>query len=188
MGLGAGVAGRASAAVLAAAAVALAAAPSAGATPVEGIHNIRHVIVLMQENRSFDSYFGTYPGANGIPAGVCVPDPLNGGCVAPFHDPAEENYGGPHGHNSFVGDLDGGRMDGFVAQAERGSKCKSTEPGCSPPTHPEPGPASDPPGSAPAPAAEVGEGDARGEPRGAHRALPLALRRGRAAPGAAGGP
>src|SRR4029077_17351841 len=31
--------------------------------PVEGIHKIKHVIVIMQENRSFDSYFGTYPGA-----------------------------------------------------------------------------------------------------------------------------
>jgi len=56
------------------------------------------------------------------------------------------------------------------------------------PTHPGPGPASDPPGSVPAPAAEVGEGDARGRPRGAHRALPLALRGGRAAPGRSGGP
>ena len=26
-----------------------------------GIHKIRHVVVIMQENRSFDSYFGTYP-------------------------------------------------------------------------------------------------------------------------------
>ena len=32
-----------------------------------GIEKIRHVIVVMQENRSFDSYFGTYPGADGIP-------------------------------------------------------------------------------------------------------------------------
>jgi phospholipase C len=32
-----------------------------------GIHKIQHVIVIMQENRSFDSYFGTYPGADGIP-------------------------------------------------------------------------------------------------------------------------
>ncbi len=32
-----------------------------------GIHRIKHVIVIMQENRSFDSYFGTYPGADGIP-------------------------------------------------------------------------------------------------------------------------
>ena len=32
-----------------------------------GIHKIRHVVVIMQENRSYDSYFGTYPGADGIP-------------------------------------------------------------------------------------------------------------------------
>ena len=32
-----------------------------------GIHKIKHVIVIEQENRSFDSYFGTYPGADGIP-------------------------------------------------------------------------------------------------------------------------
>src|SRR5689334_842983 len=34
---------------------------------VQGIHKIKHVVVVMQENRSFDSYFGTYPGADGIP-------------------------------------------------------------------------------------------------------------------------
>lgn len=28
--------------------------------------NIKYVFVLYQENRSFDSYFGTYPGANGL--------------------------------------------------------------------------------------------------------------------------
>ena len=26
-----------------------------------GIHKIKHVIVISQENRSFDSYFGTFP-------------------------------------------------------------------------------------------------------------------------------
>ena len=45
-----------------------------------GVHKIKHVIVIMQENRSFDSYFGTFPGADGIPMKngkptVCVPDP-----------------------------------------------------------------------------------------------------------------
>lgn len=28
--------------------------------------NIKYVFVLFQENRSFDFYFGTYPGANGL--------------------------------------------------------------------------------------------------------------------------
>ena len=47
-----------------------AAPPTAGpptATP------IKHFIVLMQENHSFDNYFGTYPGADGIPTGICMP-------------------------------------------------------------------------------------------------------------------
>ena len=35
--------------------------------PLTGIHKIRHVVVIMQENRSFDEYFGTYRGADGIP-------------------------------------------------------------------------------------------------------------------------
>ncbi len=49
-----------------------------------GIHKIEHVIVIMQENRSFDHYFGTFPGADGIPKNVCLPDPQHGGCVKPF--------------------------------------------------------------------------------------------------------
>ena len=97
----------------------------------EGIHKIKHVVMIMQENRSFDSYFGTYPGANGIPAGVCVPDPKHGGCVKPFHDPRDENSGGPHGTKAFEGDVDGGLMDGFVAQAEDAKKCQgAADPEC----------------------------------------------------------
>src|SRR5712692_4181506 len=62
---------------------------SAGAA---AIHKIRHVVIIMQENRSFDSYFGTYPGADGIPRDargmptVCVPDPHTGHCQRPYHD------------------------------------------------------------------------------------------------------
>ena len=100
--------------------------------PATGIHKIRHVVIIMQENRSFDSYFGTFPGADGIPAGVCVPDPMNGGCVAPFHDPADLNFGGPHGIGNSIADIGAGRMDGFVAQAEAGSGCNSADPNCSP--------------------------------------------------------
>jgi phospholipase C len=100
--------------------------------PATGIHKIRHIVVIMQENRSFDSYFGTYPGAEGIPAGVCVPDPANGGCVAPFHDPSDLNNGGPHGMGNSLADIDSGRMDGFVAQAEQGAGCASGDPNCSP--------------------------------------------------------
>ena len=43
-----------------------AARPTAQSGALRGIHKIRHVVIIMQENRSFDSYFGTYPGADGI--------------------------------------------------------------------------------------------------------------------------
>jgi len=87
------------------------------------IHKIKHVIVVMQENRSFDSYFGTYPGADGIPMQdgvptVCVPDPGRG-CTRPYHDQADVNGGGPHGEAQAVADVDGGQMDGFVRQRGR---------------------------------------------------------------------
>jgi phospholipase C len=96
-----------------------------------GIHKIKHVIVIMQENRSFDSYFGTYPGADGIPMSngvptVCVPNP-KGGCQRPYHDKADINGGGPHGDSDFATDLDGGRMDGFIRErdsAKGRSQCR----------------------------------------------------------------
>jgi phospholipase C len=113
--------------------------------PATGIHKIRHVVIIMQENRSFDSYFGTFPGADGIPPGVCVPDPVNGGCVAPFHDPADLNYGGPHGVSNAMADIDAGRMDGFVGQAEQGMGCSTTNPDCSPCNQPAPTAGSGPP-------------------------------------------
>ena len=89
------------------------------ANPEAGIHKIRHVIVITQENRSFDSYFGTFPGADGIPAGVCLPDPRDGGCRRPWVDHRDSNGNDPHGEVPFDGEYDGGRMDGFVAEAER---------------------------------------------------------------------
>ena len=97
-----------------------------------GIQKIKHVVIIQQENRSFDQYFGTYPGADGIPAGVCEPDPANGGCIAPFHDPADLNYGGPHGQTNATADIAGGSMNGFVGQAEKGQNCSTNDPNCSP--------------------------------------------------------
>ena len=89
------------------------------ANGLQGIHKIQHVVIIMQENRSFDSYFGTYPGADGIPMKngvptVCVPDPKTKQCVKPYHDPSVINTGGGHGLGAALTDLDGGKMDGFV--------------------------------------------------------------------------
>jgi phospholipase C len=106
---------------------------SRAAAPLRGIHKIQHVIVVMQENRSFDSYFGTFPGADGIPAAACVPDPATGGCVRPFHDRQDMNAGGPHGAANAAADIAAGRMSGFVAEQEKGKKsCLHTfNPACS---------------------------------------------------------
>ena len=102
-----------------------------------GIHKIKHVIVIQQENRSFDSYFGTFPGADGIPMKngqptVCVPDPTTGACVAPYVDHADVNGGGPHSAPNATADVNGGKMDGFIAQAASGRKgcLEPTDPAC----------------------------------------------------------
>jgi phospholipase C len=104
-------------------------APSAAGAAQLGIQKIHHVIVITQENRSFDSYFGTYPGANGIPSGVCLPAP-EGRCVAPFHDANDANAGGPHGRTAAINDIDGGKMDGFVMQAYQSNGCTEGTPEC----------------------------------------------------------
>src|SRR5438874_3619725 len=94
-------------------------ASSADPTRLTGIHKIQHVIIVMQENRSFDNYFGTYPGADGIPMAdgrpkVCIPDVSLGHCVPPFHDKALVNLGGPHSNRAADKDINDGKMNGFL--------------------------------------------------------------------------
>ena len=115
--------------------------PASNPTPTaqqSGINKIRHIVIIMQENRSFDTYFGTYPGADGIPMqngvpAVCVNDPRTGQCVKPYHDTQDLNHGGPHGATNAVADIDHGKMDGFIAQAEKGkgSCTNPDDPACS---------------------------------------------------------
>ncbi|HUH98751.1 MAG TPA: alkaline phosphatase family protein [Anaerolineales bacterium] len=114
-------------------------APPAPPTPVVAPslalarEKIKHVVIIMQENRSFDSYFGTYPGADGFPTfngkfTFCVDDPAAGKCIYPYHDPADLNYGGPHGQTNATKDIDNGKMDGFIAEAEKdNSGCEATD-------------------------------------------------------------
>jgi phospholipase C len=109
-----------------------------------GVHKIQHVIVIMQENRSFDSYFGTFPGVDGLTvingkAGNCVPDPRTGGEACSVHDSSAMNGGGPHGQNDATADINGGAMDGFVSQAEGGNRgCSAThDPKCGGGTTPD---------------------------------------------------
>ena len=91
-----------------------------------GIHKIKHVIIIEQENRSFDSFFGTFPGADGIPMKnavptACVPDPA-GGCTRPYHDTADVNGGGPHNVANATADVNGGKMNGFVRSSYNARK------------------------------------------------------------------
>ena len=112
-------------------------AAQSGASAAEGIHKIRHIIIIMQENRSFDSYFGTFPGADGFPTKdgaftVCNPDLKTGGCMSPYHDTNDRNGGGPHRATDSIKAMDNGRMDGFVILAEKGKKgCQAAaDPAC----------------------------------------------------------
>jgi phospholipase C len=87
------------------------------------VGKIKHVVIVMQENRSFDSYFGTFPGARGIPMKhgeptVCVPDTKAHICWQPYHDPRLRHGGGPHGASNAKADINGGKMDGFIDQAK----------------------------------------------------------------------
>src|SRR6202011_1735564 len=93
------------------------------ATHAASLNTIKHIVIVMQENRSFDSYFGTFPGADGIPMRggvptVCVPDPAHHSCQRPYHNPSQSNVGGGHTQQAAIADINGGKMDGFVKYAQ----------------------------------------------------------------------
>src|SRR6187200_878397 len=91
-------------------------------TPSPGLQKLEHLIFIVQENRSFDQYFGTYPGTDGIPTNrdgsfkPCIPNKynLNGDCARPYVTDSFEQDGGPHNHIAAVTDVAGGAMDGFI--------------------------------------------------------------------------
>jgi phospholipase C len=99
---------------------------------------IRHVVFINQENRSFDHYFGTFPGADGIPfdggvPAVCNAEPDWGACVRPHHEKHDSTFGGPHTVGASTVCVDHGKMDGFVrAASELGKHCPpgSIDPRC----------------------------------------------------------
>ena len=114
--------------------------PAPAETVAPGLSSLKHLIFIVQENRSFDHYFGTYPGADGIPTNPdgsfadCIPDTYQQGkCVKPYVSRSIEFDGGPHDHPSAVRDVNGGKMDGFIASLpDRGKKCwiDRTQPIC----------------------------------------------------------
>jgi phospholipase C len=98
----------------------------AGALPADtlppgGLHGdqipIEHIVVIMQENRSYDHYFGRLRKKSGPPRGSSNPDPTGGDPIKPFHthlycevDDLDHSWNGTH-H-----EVNGGAMDGFTAE------------------------------------------------------------------------
>ena len=76
---------------------------------------ITHFIFIIQENHSFDNYFGTFPHANGIPANTALPSYPGGPAVEkPF---LSDNVTPPDLSHAWVSatlDYDNGAMDGFL--------------------------------------------------------------------------
>ncbi|MGH2786378.1 MAG: phospholipase C [Actinomycetota bacterium] len=70
---------------------------------------IKHVVMIIKENRSFDNYFGRYPGADGATRGKTSDGRVVKLSVAT--DVLEPDLG----HDFFAGvnSINGGRMDGF---------------------------------------------------------------------------
>jgi phospholipase C len=94
------------------------AATSPGAEPLSPI---RHFVFLMQGARTFDHFFGTFPGVDGPPADTCQPRERSSrrGCVRPF--PLHDQPVPPLRASQALVDaqLNGGRLDSFVSAIER---------------------------------------------------------------------
>jgi phospholipase C len=83
---------------------------------------IEHLVVLMQENHSFDNYFGTYPGADGFPKGTTMPvDPSNpgAGVVEPWHLGNTTITDLSHSSATFHEQYNDGKMNGFISALNR---------------------------------------------------------------------
>lgn len=87
---------------------------------------VQHIVIIYKENHSFDNYFGNFPGANGIPHGICmpifipyinsyIPKAKDARCVSPFISTNPiVSPDLPHSDINYVADKDGGKMDGFM--------------------------------------------------------------------------
>jgi len=88
--------------------------PGLAATFVKRRNPIQHIIIDLQENRSFDHYYGFAPfaGAFGVPAGYTQPDG-SGGSVAPYHFTSLSTPDIGHSWTATHREWNGGAMDGF---------------------------------------------------------------------------
>src|SRR6266478_3799134 len=80
----------------------------AGAAP-QAPNPIKHIVIIVKENRTFDSMFGTFPGADGA---TTYKDP--NGIVHPLnHQPDKLFTDIEHDHKAYLIAYDNGKMDGF---------------------------------------------------------------------------
>jgi len=83
---------------------------------------INHFVILMQENRSFDHYFGALPASghedvDGFPDGAGNPD-ARGNMIKPYHAKRYCVPDLPHDWNASHRQFNEGRNDGFVITSE----------------------------------------------------------------------
>ncbi len=87
---------------------------------------IKHIFVIYQENRSYDSYFGSFPNSENLGTtfaqtqGFRQYDPLGNQWVTPFRIVSSDTADADHSRPSLITKSDGGRMDLFVATEEFG--------------------------------------------------------------------
>jgi phospholipase C len=74
-----------------------------------GAQRIQHVVIIIQENRSFDNLFQAYPGADSAPTGKGK----QGNTIALVPVPLEAPYDIDHYYAQFATAVDNGKMDGF---------------------------------------------------------------------------
>jgi phospholipase C len=95
---------------------------SLGPSGSSGKSPIKHVVLIIQENRSFDNLFATFPGANGATRGEMKVKESSGYVdewVTLKAAPLILGNDIQHCHQAFETDYDGGAMDGFDL-ADRG--------------------------------------------------------------------
>src|SRR5580704_2781770 len=74
-----------------------------------GIQQIQHIVFIVKENRSFDHYFGAYPGALGASSA-----PISTGQTIPlWRAPDRMPHDVDHSRAGAVNGMDGGAMDHF---------------------------------------------------------------------------
>jgi phospholipase C len=104
----------AAAGTLGVAGLATAVAPRLAAAFLKRPNPLKHIVVHLQENRSFDHYYGVAPfaGKYGVPAGYTQPDGA-GGRVAPYHFTSLSTPDVGHSWSATHKEWNGGAMDGF---------------------------------------------------------------------------